>query len=231
MQQTVNEKSYDSIRKMLVDGKLKPGDKLVTRTLAEKIGVSLSPVREAINRLATEGLLEQVPGAVAEVKQLSIEELHDLYVLRDAIESCAAGLAAERATEVDWEELEFLIDQQSALADSIASSGQASATRQQMAKWIKLEEHFHETIIRCSRNELLAKVIREHRTIGRLFESHLEDSISLTTETARQTVQGKRDLLKTFRDREPEKASSMISQQIKMGRRNVIGQLRMKRAK
>ena len=85
MQLSANEKSYQAIRRKLESGKLGPGDKLITRTLAQEFGVSLSPVREAINRLATEGLVDHTPGAGAAVKSLSLDDLNDLYVLRDAI--------------------------------------------------------------------------------------------------------------------------------------------------
>ena len=68
MQLSANERSYQAIRRKLETGKLGPGDKLITRTLAQEFGVSLSPVREAINRLATEGLVDHTPGAGAEVE-------------------------------------------------------------------------------------------------------------------------------------------------------------------
>lgn len=232
MQLSANEKSYQAIRRQLETGKLAPGDKLITRSLAQEFGVSLSPVREAINRLATEGLVSHTPGAGAEVKRLSLDDLNDLYVLRDAIESCAAGLAAEMMTADDFEELEFIISGQSDLADELENSGQTKnnglASKTQMSKWIALEEQFHGAIMRCARNKLLAKVIRDQRTIGRIFESHLPHGDLLTVDIARETVDGKRELLNVFRSRDSESARSIVSQQIRRGRRHVIGLLRTK---
>ena len=228
MQRSAFEKSYWAIRQNLENGELGPGDKLVTRTLAGQLGVSLSPIREAINRLANEGLVEHTPGAGAEVKRLSTEDLNDLYVLRDAIESCAAGLAAELTCADDLEELELIVSGQAILAAELTNSDQASATKSQMSKWLTLEERFHETIMRCARNQLLAKVVRDHRTIGRVFESHLIHESLLNAEVANRTVSGKRELLDAFRKRDPESAKAIMSQQIRNGRRHVIGILREK---
>ena len=87
MHSTLTEKSYRHIRDLLVDGELQPGDRLVTRVLAEKIGVSLAPVREAIFRLSSEGLVEHVPGAGAFVRTPQAQDLEELYVLREAVEN------------------------------------------------------------------------------------------------------------------------------------------------
>ena len=72
MEQTLAEKSYDYIREKLSRGELPPGKRLVNRTLADEIGVSVIPVREAIHRLATEGLVEHVPGSGAFVRKTNI---------------------------------------------------------------------------------------------------------------------------------------------------------------
>ena len=87
MQATLCEKAYQHVRVLLTRGELPPGQKLVTRNLANDIGVSLAPVREALSRLATEGLVEHVPGAGVFVRKLDRQDLEELYILRDAIES------------------------------------------------------------------------------------------------------------------------------------------------
>lgn len=226
MNLTANEKSYRSIRQKLEDGTLGPGDPIVTRTLANEIGVSLTPVREAINRLATEGLIQHTPGAGAVVKQLDIEELDELYVLRDAIESCAAGLAADSMSSMDLDGLEDLLDRQGDIAAGIAKSKRKVATKKQIEEWLLIEERFHQTILRCSRNNLLAKVNSEHRALVKIFESQMTHSSILTAAVAKQTVAGKRQLLVLLRNRDSAAAKQLMSQQIQTGRRTVIGHLR-----
>ena len=105
------EQAYRHIRSKLSNGTFVPGEQLVNRVLATEIGVSVIPVREAINRLATEGLVEHVPGSGAFVRQADGQQLNDLYVLRDAVESCAAGEAAANITVFQLEALESILDE------------------------------------------------------------------------------------------------------------------------
>ena len=223
---TASEKTYRCIREKLESGELLPGEKLVTRTLAQQLGVSLSPVREAINRLASEGLIQHTPGAGAAVKQITIEELDELYVLRDAIESCAVGIATETMSPIELSGLEELLNRQQVLAEAIASSKRKVATVRQIENWLKLEEQFHQTIIRCSRNKLLAKVNGEHRALVKIFESQMKHSSLLNQEVALSTVAGKRKLIAFIHARDAVSARQHMSQQIQTGRNTVIGHLR-----
>ena len=114
---------------MLAQGELQPGERLVNRTLAERIGVSVIPVREALHRLATEGLIEHTPGAGAFVREPNRQDLEELYVLRDANESCAAGEAAKYITDLQLEELEAILQHMIQLADQVEATAKQKATK------------------------------------------------------------------------------------------------------
>ncbi|HEY0247227.1 MAG TPA: GntR family transcriptional regulator [Gryllotalpicola sp.] len=89
------ETAYQELRRLLVRGEYKPGDRLLEERLSEQLGVSRTPIREALGRLQSDGLVVPVRrGAV--VAQLSVEEVRDLYHYRGALEALAAELAAER---------------------------------------------------------------------------------------------------------------------------------------
>ena len=83
----------DLLRELIVKGELPPGSHLKTNAMAERMGVSLSPVREAISRLAKDGLVESCPYRGACVVQLTPENGKDLYVLRSVLGGLAARLA------------------------------------------------------------------------------------------------------------------------------------------
>ena len=90
---------------MLTRGDLAPGTRLVNRSLAKELGISFTPLREAINQLASEGLVEYVPGGGAFVRRLDRHQLAQLYDLREALEPFAAAEAAKHITEHELEEL------------------------------------------------------------------------------------------------------------------------------
>lgn len=229
MQATLTEKSYQHIRGMLLSGQLTPGQRLVTRTLAEQIGVSLAPVREALHRLATEGLVEHVPGAGAFVRTADRQDLEELYVLRDAVESCAAAEAAKYITKDQLDDLDALVDDWSKISAAIAGSPKRHATKALLNRWLDNEEHFHQVLVEASRNRLLARVIRDYRAVSAVFEAQRADPAILTQEVAERTSRDRHDLMESLHDRDPDRARQLMSDQIQKGKRTVLGFLRQKR--
>ena len=109
--QTQTENSYARLREKLVAGELAPGQRLVNRSLADEFEVCVIPLREAINRLASEGLINQIPGTGAFVHSPDGRELQELLIFRESIESAAAEAArhisdreldARQAVLDDW---------------------------------------------------------------------------------------------------------------------------------
>ncbi len=231
METTLAEKAYEHIREKLARGGFEPGKRLVNRTLAAEIGVSVIPVREAIHRLSTEGLIEHVPGAGAFVRKTDPLELDNLYVLRDALESCAAAEAARYITEHQLEELESNLADANVIAGRIENQTNKHANKRQMNAWLDLEQTFHELLIQAARDPLLAKVTEEHRAIGQIFDAQRVDPLILTAEVARQTCDGKESLIESLRRRDHEEARRLMSEQIQRGRKRVLQHLRNSRRK
>ncbi|AWK84208.1 TPA: GntR family transcriptional regulator [Photobacterium damselae] len=103
--QSLEEQATEFIRNMIVSGQLAMGEKIVESTLSKDLELSRSTVRMALNSLSHEGLVVQKPYVGWHVFTLSQDDLWELYNLRVAIESQAAVMAAERATEEDKKEL------------------------------------------------------------------------------------------------------------------------------
>jgi len=97
--------AYHEIRRRVVEGRLRPGERLVEQRLAEELDLSRTPVREALRMLQSEGLVQFEANRGARVRSLSIGEIGDLYELRGRLEGMAAELAAERATGDQLERL------------------------------------------------------------------------------------------------------------------------------
>jgi DNA-binding GntR family transcriptional regulator len=225
------EKSYRHIFRKLSRGELSPGTRLVNRALASEIGVSVIPVREAIHRLASEGLIEHVPGAGAFVREPSWRDLDELYVLRDALESCAAEEAALHITEDQLEQMERNLLQMQDICSAIKGRKAKVATLGLLNRWLDLEEGFHEILIDASRNGLLSKIIRDHRAITRVFDAHRRDPSILTASVAQETCRGRQELLAALRRRNPTRCRRLMSEQIKTGRQTVLNHLNQRRLK
>jgi len=149
----LREMVFESLREAIILGRLKPGERLMEIQLAEEMGVSRTPVREAIRKLELEGFVVMVPRKGAYVAGVSVKDIADVFEVRSALEGLAAGLAAERITEEEMEELEKVILQISGEEDILTV--------------VKKDNEFHELIYRASRNERLKQII-----------THLQEQIS-----------------------------------------------------
>ena len=97
---------FETLREAIINQTLKPGERLMEIQLAEEMGVSGTPVREAIRKLELEGLVVMVPRKGAYVAGISMKDIHEVYELRSALEALAASLAAVRITDEELEEME-----------------------------------------------------------------------------------------------------------------------------
>lgn len=97
---------FETLREAIINQTLKPGERLMEIQLAEEMGVSRTPVREAIRKLELEGLVVMVPHKGAYVAGISMKDIHEVYELRSALEALAASLAAVRITDEELEEME-----------------------------------------------------------------------------------------------------------------------------
>src|SRR5881397_812682 len=107
---TLWQRAYDHLREEIIAGHLQPGAELAEVALSEQLGVSRGPIREAIGRLAAEGLVTVRPRRGAIVRSLSKDEFLELYQVREALEIMAVRLAVPRLGTDDVAQLEQLIE-------------------------------------------------------------------------------------------------------------------------
>ena len=180
--QDLATKVYNILREMIFSGELSPGQKLVQEEIAEKLGVSRTPLIQAISRLSQDHLVEIIPRRGAYVRMISGKELIDAFSFRCALEPLAAEMAAGNASDEDISELE-----------AICKSFEDAAEKASDADMKKADCDFHLLICRLSGNrfmddfmktiinsslsfELLLKdadeIIAEHRAILSLIRKH-----------------------------------------------------------
>lgn len=181
---TLSLRAYEHLRRKLLSGELPAGARLSNRQLAQEIGVSFTPVREAINRLASEGLVEYVRGEGAFVKRPDPEDIAQIYDLREALEPFAAAKAARHVTPAELLELERVCDDWHAIVrDMRGEDGTATALSEaQLQRWVDDEERFHGLVIAAARNRWLAKIAHEMRflLVSFQFRRAAHESISFS---------------------------------------------------
>ena len=159
--------------------------------LAEELGVSRTPIREAIRELEADGYVVMIPRRGAYVADISLKDIAQVFEIRSALEELAAGLAAERITEDELEELERLLLE---IRDSI--------DRQDMEGIIEADVQFHQILYEASRNTRLIEIINNLRDQVLRFRSvslHYPGRLEATW-------QEHRDLVEAIADRNAARA-------------------------
>ncbi len=142
----------ESIRQAIINGVFRPGERLMEIQLADEMGVSRTPVREAIRKLELEGFVVMIPRRGTYVADISIKDLAEIFEIRTCLDVLAAGLAAERITD---EELVTLNEYLNAIGQHAASMD--------MNKIVELDTAFHDVLYTASRNERLRTIINNLR--------------------------------------------------------------------
>ena len=156
---SVRERAYLLIQQKIARGELPPGSAVSEIPLAQELGSSRTPIREALGQLVAEGLLEQTPNRGAVVVQLGRQDIIDLYELREALEVYAVGKVAARANSPqDLQRLQAFADQILTLRDELRESGRDKLDVKQMNRFITCDLGFHTLLLRIASNARILKV-------------------------------------------------------------------------
>ena len=139
--------TYSALKDLVVSGALEPGERASESQLAEKLGVSRTPVREALTRLVTEGFLQTATRGYMR-RPLEVQETLDLYEARVAIERECLRLALERATDAQLQEARAYLEESRAVADSTP-----------VQQLVELDEGFHLRIADMAGNSELRRML------------------------------------------------------------------------
>lgn len=192
------EQAYRHVRNAIRQGELKPGDRLREADLAELMGLSRTPVREALARLEAEGLVVHDATRGTLVAELDYSMVTELYFMREVLEGTAARLSAQHASEVEISILEDLCRQYEA---SVNDQARLDASNRQ----------FHDTLYRCSHNRYLVNMLRVlHDALSLLGSTTLANP-----ERAAQTLREHEAIVAAIRERNPDAAEQALREHIR----------------
>ena len=143
---------FNTLRQAILRGELKPGERLMEIQLANKLGVSRTPIREAIRKLELEGLVLMIPRKGAEVAEITEKNMLDVLEVRRALEELAVKLACERITEEEIQELK-----------DAADAFQKILSEKDITKIAEADEAFHDVIFKSTGNDRLIQLLNSLR--------------------------------------------------------------------
>ena len=205
------DRIYHHLRRKLLTGKLDQGTRLDYKKISAEMGVSVTPVREAMGKLASEGLVELVPRAGAMVRKLGIQEAIQLYGVREAIETYAAAKAADMITVPKLDQLQTLLANMRQLIGKSGVSKNKPMKGEDLAEFLEADLSFHMTIIESAGNPRLTKLAGDSHIHSRIFGVERFGHDRVLLEEADQTH---REIYQALRNRDGFKASQLVSNHI-----------------
>lgn len=146
----LGEVVFEYLRESILNGDLKPGERLMEISLAEQMGVSRTPVREAIRKLEKEKFVEMIPRKGAYVADLTAKDILDVLEMRIILEGFAAALAAERISD---EEMDALIISYDNFEKAVKTEDRAFM--------LEMDNEFHDHIFKATKNNKLIEIVKD----------------------------------------------------------------------
>lgn len=210
---TVNQAAFDRLRELIFAGEIESGSRLDERRLAERIGVSRTPLREAITQLVALGVVEHRAYKGNFLRAITAKQVTELYEVRKALEGLAARTAAENATAGDLDVLEEIIDR-----------GTAAFERNDLAAFEQADRDFHAVIVRLAANELLVDEL-DRLALRIQLVRHVAN---LETPVAAETIGDRREVLIALRAGDGRAAEQALTRHIGVVQEQTVRRLELR---
>ncbi|MCI5869038.1 MAG: GntR family transcriptional regulator [Dorea sp.] len=190
---------FNTLRQAILRGELKPGERLMEIQLANKLGVSRTPIREAIRKLELEGLVIMIPRKGAEVADITEKSLRDVLEVRKALEELAVQLACDKITQEEIEELKRAAEEFKKILKS-----------RDITEIAEADVRFHDVIFMATDNQKLIQLLNNLREqMYRFRVEYLKNE-----EVYPQLIAEHEEIIEHIAKKEKDEASGIVCQHI-----------------
>ncbi len=221
--QLARERAYAALQEKVFSREFVAGMAISEASLARELGISRTPLREAIGQMIAEGFFRQIPRQGTVVREFPVREIAELYDLREALEVYAVGKAAERTLlPPERATLERLVDEVLAIRTELIESGPARLDAAQMKRFIQADLSYHTLLLKLTGNARLTKVVGEARVLLGVFalRRHGHDEGELE-----QIHAYHRRVLDAVIRQDPDEARRLLGEHIRVSKRERLQEL------
>jgi len=204
---SLQERVFLQIQDDILNGKYKPGDSLVEARLSQELGVSRTPVREALKQLELQGLVKSTPNKGTVVTGITTQDIYDIYTIRMKIEGLAARWAAEKITQEELAELKEAVELE-----------EFYTMKNDVGQLYKFDNNFHYIIFKASKSRPLMNTLS---TFHHYLQRARNTSFS-TPGRARKALKEHQAILQAIMDRDSERAEKLTEKHIRNAMNNLL---------
>jgi len=209
---SLRKQVYRHIREKLASGHLHAGSVISEMSLAKELGISRTPVREAIRQLQSEGLVKQVPRYGTVIRTPRRAEITELFQYREALETYAIGLATDQLSPADLRMLDKLCEQIQEIGEELRRSGCCSLDEDMLRRFLAADMAFHAILLRAAGNGRIMKSVDDLRVLTRIFSAarHVHNQ-----ELVERTYQMHREIVEALQNGDREAARQAMARHIR----------------
>jgi DNA-binding GntR family transcriptional regulator len=207
---SLREEVYQSLKKSILHGKLKGGQRLIEEQLADQVGISRTPVREAFHKLERDELVTRLPKGGFAVREFTKEDVEEIFGIRSALESYAAYLATVHISPEKISNLEKKIEE----TEKALKSGDDN-------KVVQLHTEFHDLLYKSCKSKKLIEMINNFRDYFYRYRSPL-----LQTEKGiHDSMEGHRRMLGAMKKKNPRLVERLVRKHLERGKELIIKEI------
>jgi len=208
---SLRQRVFERLQNDILNGKYQPGDSLIETRLSEELGVSRTPIREAIRQLELEDLVQAIPNKGVVVKGISQQDIKDIYTIRMLIEGLAARWAAEKITDEELKELKEVLE----LEEFFTMKNDAQHLGQYDFK-------FHDIIFKASKSKPLMHTLSTfHHYVQRARKASFK-----TPGRALKALKEHRDIYEAIAARDAERAEKLATEHVYNASKNLLNNVK-----
>ena len=197
---------FNAIENAILNGEYKDGDSLNELRLSRELGVSRTPVREALMQLELEGLIQIIPNRGAYVTGIKVKDIQDIYLIRSKLEGLCARWACENITKEQLEEMEENIY----LAEFHAARGH-------MEQMAELDNRFHNILYEACNSKMLEHLLKDyHQYVWRVRQKTLSSSRGAVSNVEHKYI------MEAIKENNPDKAEELANQHMINAYENMV---------
>ena len=197
----LNQKIYRILKTRIIKGNLKPGEKILESKIAEQLGVSRTPVREALQKIAAEGLVEIKPNLGMIITEFSFEDICEVLQIRGILEGLAASIAAKKINKEEIKKLEKNVEQMSISID-----------KNDLVAYSDLNGEFHNLIFNVCGNKRLTKICNNLSNSDYRYRIR---ALRNNPERIKSSLREHQEIVKALKRKDSEQADRLSQKHVK----------------
>lgn len=206
---SLRSRVFNQLQNDILNGLYEPGDSLIETKLSDELGVSRTPVREALRQLELEGLVQSIPNKGVIVKGISAQDIQDIYTIRMLIEGLAARWAAEKITPEELEELKEAVDLE-----------EFYTVKNDNSHLLQFDTRFHDIIFRASKSKPLMHTLST-------FHHYVQKARRISMSSpgrAMEVLEEHKAILQAIIDKDTFKAEKLTTEHVRNASSNLLKQ-------